>query len=65
MPAFREAFARSGNRDTTIVVFKAANHRFEESSRRMTSDWVLGSRYLPEYYATMAARLDRRITRAN
>ena len=64
VPVMRAAFARSGNRDTTIVVFKGANHRFEESSRRMTSDWVVGSRYLPEYYTTMAAWLDRRVTRA-
>ena len=64
VPVLRTAFARSENRDTTIVVFKGANHRFEESSRRRTSDWVLGSRYLPEYYTTMAAWLDRRITRA-
>ena len=63
VPVFRAAFARSGNRDTTIVVFKNANHRFEESSRRRTRDWVLGSRYLPEYYQTMATWLDRRVAR--
>jgi hypothetical protein len=56
----RAAFARSGNRDTAIVVFPRANHRLEESSRRTTSDWVLGRRYLPEYYDTMAQWLDRR-----
>ena len=64
VPVLRAAFARSGNRDTTIVVFKGANHRFEESSRRLTNDWVIGRRYLPEYYTTMAAWLDRRVTRA-
>jgi len=64
VPVLRAAFARSGNRDTTIVLFKGANHRFEESSRRRTRDWVLGSRYLPEYYTTMAEWLDRRVTRA-
>jgi uncharacterized protein len=63
VPALRAAFARSSNRDTTIVVFRNANHRFEESSRRISSDWVIGSRYLPEYYDTMAAWLDRRVTR--
>ncbi|MFL5606603.1 MAG: alpha/beta hydrolase family protein [Gemmatimonadaceae bacterium] len=59
VPVLREAFARSGNRDTSIVVFPRANHRFEESSRRMIRDWVIGSRYLPAYYDTMAAWLDR------
>jgi dipeptidyl aminopeptidase/acylaminoacyl peptidase len=59
VPVLRAAFARSGNRDTSIVVFPHANHRFEETSVRRTSDWVIGSRYLPEYYATMAAWLDR------
>ena len=62
VPVLRAAFARSGNRDTTIVVFRNANHRFEESSRRISRDWVIGSRYLPEYYTTMAAWLDRRVT---
>ena len=62
VPVFRAAFARSGNRDTTIVVFRNANHRFEESSRRISRDWIIGSRYLPEYYTTMAAWLDRRVT---
>ena len=62
VPVFRAAFARGGNRDTTIVVFPRANHRFEESSRRMITDWVIGSRYLPEYYDTMAKWLDRRVT---
>ena len=64
VPALRAAFARSGNRDTTIIVFKGANHRFETSSRRMTRDWVIGSRYLPEYYEMMAKWLDRRLGRA-
>ena len=63
VPVLRAAFARSGNRDTSIIVFPRANHRFEESSRRMSRDWVLGNRYLPEYYDTMAAWLDRRVTR--
>jgi uncharacterized protein len=63
VPVFRAAFARSGNRDTSIVVFPRANHRFEESSRRMSRDWVIGSRYLPEYYTTMAAWVDRYLTR--
>ena len=60
VPVFREAFARSGS-DATIVVFPRANHRFEESSRRLVSDWVIGSRYLPQYYETMAKWLDRRV----
>ena len=65
VPVFRAAFARAGNRDASIVVFPRANHRFEESSRRLVSDWVIGSRYLPEYYDTMAKWLDRRVpTRA-
>jgi len=59
VPVLRAAFVRSGNRDTSIVVFPRANHRFEESSRRLTRDWVIGSRYLPEYYDTMAKWLDR------
>jgi dienelactone hydrolase len=63
VPVFRAAFARSGNRDTTIVVFPGANHRFEASSQRRITDWVLGSRYLTEYYDTMARWLDARITR--
>jgi hypothetical protein len=63
VPVLRAAFARSGNRDTSIVVFPRANHRFEVSSRRMIRDWVIGSRYLPEYYQTMAEWLDRRVTR--
>lgn len=29
----------------------------------MMRDWVIGSRYLPEYYATMAAWLDHRVTK--
>jgi dienelactone hydrolase len=63
VPVLRAAFARSGNRDTSIVVFRRANHRFEESSRRMIRDWVIGSRYLPEYYDTMGAWLDRQLMR--
>lgn len=63
VPVLRAAFARSVNRDTTIVVFPRANHRFEESSRRMIRDWDIASRYLPEYYDTMAAWLDRRVAR--
>jgi len=63
VPVLRAAFARSGNRDTTIVVFPRANHRIEESSRRVSNDWVIGSRYLPEYYNTMALWLDRHLTR--
>jgi dienelactone hydrolase len=62
VPVFRAAFARSGNRDTTFVVFPRANHRFEESSRRMIRDWVIASRYLPEYYKAMAEWLDKRVT---
>ena len=42
-------------------MFPRANHRFEESSRRIIRDWVLGSRYQPELYDTLAARLSRRI----
>jgi pimeloyl-ACP methyl ester carboxylesterase len=61
VPVFRAAFERAGNRDASIVVFPRANHRFEESSRRLISDWVIGSRYLPEYYDTMAKWLDRRV----
>ena len=63
VPVLRAAFARSGNRDTTIVVFPRANHRIEESSRRVSNDWVIGSRYLPDYYNTMALWLDRHLTR--
>ena len=61
VPVFRQAFARAGNRDTAIVVFQRANHRFEESSRRLVGDWPIGSRYLPAYYDTMAKWLDRTI----
>lgn len=61
VPVFREAFARAGNRDATIVVFPHANHRFEETSRWLVGDWIVGSRYLPAYYDTMANWLDRHI----
>jgi hypothetical protein len=64
IPPLRAAFARGMNRDTTIVVFKNANHRIEESLRRVSNDSMRASRYLPEYYGTMAAWLDRRVTRA-
>jgi len=43
------------------VVFKAANHRFEATMRRMISDWVTGTHYQPEYYTTMSAWLKRQL----
>ena len=65
VPVLREAFARSGNREASIVVLPRANHLFQETSKRSTSIWLTGSRDLPEYYETMAKWLDRRVgTRA-
>lgn len=61
VPVLRAAFARSGNRDTTIVVFPNGNHRLEESSQRISNDWALASRQLPEYYSTIATWLDKRL----
>ena len=59
VPVLRDAFARSGNRNATIVVLPRANHLFQETSKRRTSIWLTGSRDLPEYYDTMAKWLDR------
>ena len=61
VPVLREALARSGNRDATIVVLPRANHLFQETSKRRTSIWLTGSRDLPEYYETMAKWLERRL----
>jgi alpha-beta hydrolase superfamily lysophospholipase len=63
VPVLRDAFARSGNRDASIVVLPRANHRYEEASRKLTRDFMIGSRYLPEYFDAMAKWLAQRLNK--